>query len=363
MPTYSDYVDKVQQQYANPDTGELTVERYNISYTQYPSDLGSEDLKHFILFNINVRGKSKIDESKKLFKITDRGEAQLTRDQLASPGVQAAAVGAAAVASGTVVTALTDSVGRAFGKTGSTSKVVSKVAGIAGGGAVGAALAASDFVQPNNLYRITDAIALHVDGPPTVKYSMNYANKDLGTLMGVLSGAVFEGQSVAGGTADTLAGIGAMTAKLPGALGGTDVASALSAASGMALNPFKETVFESVDFRSFSFKYKFMPKNKRESESVYNIVQLFKEHMHPEISDENRLFFVYPSEFQITYYYETGPNSYFHKFRPCALESMDVTFGGEQFTSFKDGSPSEINLTLTFRELEILTRKMIKEGH
>jgi hypothetical protein len=84
--------------------------------------------------------------------------------------------------------------------------------------------------------------------------------------------------------------------------------------------------------------------------------------MHPELSN-GKMFFIYPSEFQITYYYGSDENTYFHRFRPCALESMDVTYGGEQFSSFKDGAPTEINVSLTFRELEILTKNMVREGY
>ena len=84
--------------------------------------------------------------------------------------------------------------------------------------------------------------------------------------------------------------------------------------------------------------------------------------MHPEMS-ESKLFFIYPSEFHITYYYGNSENEYFHKLAPCALESMEVSYGDEQFSSFEDGNPTVINMSLTFRELEILTKKMIDQGY
>ncbi len=84
--------------------------------------------------------------------------------------------------------------------------------------------------------------------------------------------------------------------------------------------------------------------------------------MHPELS-ANKLFFIYPSEFQIAYYYERNENTYFHKFKPCVLESMEVTYGGDQFSSFYDGVPTEVNMALTFRETEILTKQQIKQGY
>jgi hypothetical protein len=191
---------------------------------------------------------------------------------------------------------------------------------------------------------------------------MNYANKDLGTLLGMLKGGVSGMLGTLNPMSEMAAAAGATVAKLPGMFGGGDLAAAQSKSSGTSLNPFREVVFESVDFRSFTFKYKFLPKSKKESEDVRNIVTLFKEHMHPQLS-AGKLFFIYPSEFQITYYYENDENTYFHRFRPCALESLDVSYGGEQFSSFKDGNPTEVNLTMTFRELEILTRQMIRDGY
>jgi hypothetical protein len=84
--------------------------------------------------------------------------------------------------------------------------------------------------------------------------------------------------------------------------------------------------------------------------------------MHPELST-NKLFFIYPSEFEISYIFEGKENEYFHKFKPCVLESMDVTYGGEQYSSFTDGKPTEVNLSLTFKETEILTKSQVKVGY
>ena len=77
---------------------------------------------------------------------------------------------------------------------------------------------------------------------------------------------------------------------------------------------------------------------------------------------KGKLFFIYPSEFNITYYFGNKINPYFHKFTTCVLESMDVSYGGDQFSSFRNGEPTEINMSLTFRELEVLTKSMINQG-
>jgi hypothetical protein len=145
-------------------------------------------------------------------------------------------------------------------------------------------------------------------------------------------------------------------------IAGVNTADIVGASAKVALNPFKEVLFEAIDFRAFNFKYRFFPKSVEEANAVEEIIKRFKFHMHPELST-NKLFFIYPSEFEIAYYFKNNENKYFHKFKPCVLESMDVTYGGEQFSSFYDGKPTEINVTLTFRETEILTKEQIKQGY
>jgi hypothetical protein len=103
-----------------------------------------------------------------------------------------------------------------------------------------------------------------------------------------------------------------------------------------------------------------MPKNENESNAVYNIINKFKEHMHPELA-AGGAFFLYPSEFEIAYYHNNKENTYFNKIATCALTDMSVEYGGEQLSSFKDGSPTEINLTLSFRELELITKETIRD--
>ena len=343
--------------------------KYKVNITQYPSDLQTaKNLQHYVLFNINIRGKSKFNQDKAQFEVKRNPDAaNLTQDQLASPALRGVTAAAAGAAAGIAVSSLAKSFSKAFNLTGGKSpgniteagvNLAANSLGAAAAGTVGASILGTDILKPDTTFRISDAIALYVDGPPTVKYSMNYTNKDLGALVGALAGGI----ETLKNPGESGAAVGASLAKLPGAFGAAEVDSALSASTGTSLNPFKETIFESVDFRSFAFKYKFYPKNKKESADVFKIIETFKFHMHPEMSDGN-LFFIYPSEFNITYYFGEQRNSYFHKFTTCVLESMDVSYGGEQFSSFRNGEPTEINVSLTFRELEVLTKKMINQGY
>jgi hypothetical protein len=85
--------------------------------------------------------------------------------------------------------------------------------------------------------------------------------------------------------------------------------------------------------------------------------------MHPEIS-AGGLFYIYPSEFNIVYYYAGKENPHLNKISTCVLEDMNVDYGGSNgFNTFNDGMPSEINITLRFKELETLTKERIDKGY
>lgn len=348
--------------------------KFAINYLSYPSNLNGEDkeFKHWVSFKINVRGKSRlrlpneniVDQVRR-----DPDSAQLSEDQLGAVSTAgltvAGAVGGAGLAA--IATNVFEKLSSRDGKTGSGSSatLLRTLGGIAGGIA-GYAASGTDFLKPDTSFRISDAIALYISEPPAVKYNAQYSNKELGTLaglIGAMGGGGDASKSLMGEAGSALA---MKFAQLP-QMFGASTADVLGASAKVALNPFKEVLFESIDFRSFSFKYKFMPKSRQEAEAVYNIIEKFKFHMHPELS-ANKLFYIYPSEFQITYHFQNKENNkndkgYFHKFKPCVLESMDVNYGGDQFSAFVDGKPTEVNLSLTFRETEILTKQQIAQGY
>lgn len=377
MPIANDIQQRLAEQYIGTVQNEeartalsKSKDQFGITVYQYPADLGAPDLLHYVEFQINTRGKSELDKSKRLFQVQrDPDSANVSEEQLSRVATVTGAAAAGVVGYGITktITGLFDKTGAkkasttALGSQKSADRAIAAVGGVAAAGAAAATINANQLLKPDTTYRISDVIALYVDGPPTVKYSMNYANKELGTLAGIIKGGLTETMSALNPLSEQAAAAFASFAKLPGAFGLPDVQTALSASSKTSLNPFREVIFESVDFRSFNFKYKFLPKNKQESEAIRNIVKLFKYHMHPEIS-KSKLFFIYPSEFVISYYFQNDKNTYFHKMAPCALESMEVSYGGEQFSSFDDGNPTEVNISLTFRELEILTKQMIDKG-
>ena len=126
-------------------------------------------------------------------------------------------------------------------------------------------------------------------------------------------------------------------------------------------NPFKETLFKTMQFRDFPFVFKFAPKNQHELLQTMKIINVFERYMTPE--RRQNLFLDYPAEFEIVYMYKGRENLYFTNFfNDTALTSFQVDYGnGGVYSSIRgtDGAPSEITMSLVFKELTLLHRDAI----
>ena len=136
-----------------------------------------------------------------------------------------------------------------------------------------------------------------------------------------------------------------------------------------APNPALEAIFKGTGFRSFSYNFRFTPRTEREVRVVDDIVRLFKFHAAPErmFGEKVGRHFRMPAEFDIFYMYQGQQNSWYPMIHSCVCESVDVTYGpGGESQHFRkvDGSPAptEINLGLSFKETEVITKELVKEG-
>lgn len=367
----------------NPNTGAIEPgNKYNIQNLSFPENVNSDEYPHYVSFFVNVRGKSKFNTDNR-FKdqaISKPVGAGLTTDEIGR-AVNLTAAGAGAVLGVGAV--------KKFGSL-KKNKVVSgarAVGGAVAGAAAGAGVSylaqkfGPEILKPDQSYRISDVITLAVQEPPSVQYDAKWQDTNLGTLFGALGktfGAIEQQRAGSLLAEGATMGLGALAgAAIGGMAGGGMVGGALGAALGsnavtgpamqsmtkMKTNPFREMLFEMVDFRSFRFQYKFLPKSPAEVQAIRQIVDMFKFHMHPELSAGN-LFFIYPAEFQIVYYFKDKENSYFHKIAPSALTNLSVSYGGQGgMSSFHGGEPTEVNLSLNFQELEILTKERIQLGY
>ena len=133
---------------------------------------------------------------------------------------------------------------------------------------------------------------------------------------------------------------------------------AIQAMAGVAPTPKKEQIFKNMDFRTFQYDYQFFPRSAEESANIRNIINTFRFHMHPDFKVDEGFLYLYPGEFEIYYYIGDQENPFVHKHTSAVLKEVNVNYTPQgQFTSFDNGAPTQINMTLSFQELSILTKR------
>jgi hypothetical protein len=219
--------------------------------------------------------------------------------------------------------------------------------------------------------RLAQAIALYMPAQISMSHSANYGEQEIGSVVAAAMSGLktlnkdisvgdmaleLGGNAVAGAGAELgQAVLKAADATLaPGALAAAEIS------QGRIRNNRTEMKFEGIGRRSFSFQFSMMPNNAKEAQTISDIVTAFRFHAMPEIegSDLAGRTMIAPSTFDIEY----KPNAHLHKISTSVLESVEVQYGGERTQFFVDDHPVQTNLTLNFKELEIITKERIQEG-
>lgn len=371
----------------NTDFSLGNAKGYNINNLSYPTGVSSEpDLLHYVSFFFNMRGKSSIFADKppgdNLAMGVVEGEVRADPSKLGRPIILGGvAMGVTATLGlGRIVGNYVMEKSMAAGMTAKMAGQKALIAQVGVGAAAGAlgGIAAAIAVKPDTTYRISDVITLHLPHAPKVSYNVSYAEVELGTLAGMISGgssaadttrsamvAESIGALVLAGSAAGANNAAAMLSKKIGMnapITGEQVMSAARIAEGASLNPFREVLFKGVAMRRHSFNYTFMPKSKEESDNIHNILKVFRYHAMPELSTGS-LYMIHPSEVVAQIYFNGKENLNFPKMATSVIETVDITYGGDKFSSFRDGSPVEIHLTLVLREISTVTKKSVQEGY
>ena len=187
-----------------------------------------------------------------------------------------------------------------------------------------------------------------------------YGNNSMGmqaaaglSLAGLGGGIVGSAASMATSSIDKFAGnIG----------GGAGAAGAiLKVTGGVALNQHKIVLFTGVNFREHQFSWKLSPKNRKESNDIKKIIDLFTYYSHPEYI-AGGLFFKYPEFFEIKFRHP----EYLFKLQPSVCKDIKVNYHGQGYPAYiRDANgggipaPAEIELSLTFLETEIVTKQSL----
>jgi hypothetical protein len=154
-----------------------------------------------------------------------------------------------------------------------------------------------------------------------------------------------------------------------------------------------ELVFEGVERRSFQFEFTFIPKSPEEANQVFMIVNSFKIAMLPKYTESFGAGFsalgiggtapgggdagrdrtlTIPTTMDIKYFMQkrdgtAKENGYLNKISTCYLQDLDIKYGGDRYTAyeedFRGASPQSTSITMTFNEIEIITKEAALQGY
>ena len=228
--------------------------------------------------------------------------------------------------------------------------------------------------------RMDTAIALYMPPSVQVSYGAKYNEQEIGVMAEAGNAAIQAFMQTEGSVVTKLAAGGGKLAggavsgvinKLKGMLpAGAEAMFAIN--SGSIITPRMELMFEGIQRRSFSFNFVFIPKSKPEADTIEAIVQKFKYHMASDYGRGGNMLnlggvdgvreMTIPDFFQITYMHMGATNPHLNRIKKCVLANASVEYGADRYKAYAGGRPQTTKLSLTFNELEIITKTYIEDG-
>lgn len=204
--------------------------------------------------------------------------------------------------------------------------------------------------------------------------------------------------------------LGAVTRMFPGGQTIADAASKISSGALTAariagygtINPKVDVLYGNTELRKFQFTFFLAPQSEKESRDARSIIKLLRKFSSPEIvgipTDINipgfdvnintqglfgsasgqtsqwksGLWFKPPAEYVITFHSITSnsqgknapENQYLPKIGRCVLERIDVDVAQQgEFSTFENGAPTNMQLTMVFREMRVISQADIDSGY
>ena len=235
------------------------------------------------------------------------------------------------------------------------------------------------MVQRPPTVRMNTAITLYMPPSVSVSYGANYTDTEIGAAAAVGAQAyqdiVSGGKGVLETANKSLKALGPEIGDgmIRKALGAIDMIPGLEGAMevvemqrGFIKAPRMELAFKGIPKRSFQYDFKMIPKSAAEAEEIQKIIKGFKLNMLPEMVEGKANRLTMPNTFDIQYMYNGKDNSYLHKISTCVLETMSVVYGGDRYKTFEANSngapPVEVQITLGFKEMDLITRELANQG-
>lgn len=238
-------------------------------------------------------------------------------------------------------------------------------------------------ISPTTYKRLNIGIFLPMPINVSHDYQVSYNDASMGGVLGTAltaSNNAVNAENISAGLASAGSDIAssiireaaraAIANKADEFLGTTNARGIFDKIEGRVQNQRTEQVFDRVQNRRFSFSWVLYPRNKRESDTIMNILNVLKENMMPSLNEslDSGAYYVMPNEFDIEFYKTESDNGsqkfsinkYIPRVSTCVLESVriDSTPNG-MWSAFKSGAPTAVGFTLNFLELLPLYREVV----
>ena len=182
--------------------------------------------------------------------------------------------------------------------------------------------------------------------------------------------ALNTGISIPGLDSDTQGAVrAAISGAAVGALGSNVSAkSVISRSTGQIMNNNLELLFQGVNLRSFPFTITFSPRDQNESALVKEIIRRLKQSMAPKVGDMKAgaaggIFLKSPDVFQLKYLKDGADHPFLNSFKLAALTGMTMNYtNAGTYTTYEDGTPVNIRMSLTFKELNPIYAEDYAQG-
>jgi len=138
-----------------------------------------------------------------------------------------------------------------------------------------------------------------------------------------------------------------------------DLAGIVDYTNRRVISPNTNTTFQNSAIRSFAFTFKLVSKDAKDTLAIKNIDHFFRKYAYP-AANETLTILSYPPIWKIKFFNGADRNQYIPGIWGCYLTSLSSTFNAGTNLWHKDGSPIEVDFSLTFQETRPLTRADIE---
>lgn len=325
---WDDLADKIPK--IDTGNGDLAQSHYKFKYLVFPTDIGMNQMGHYMVININVPvvawGETPAGNYTNQFtpiNPTQRSKVDTLR----------------------------------YGPVGSgTSLIPGGPSPLPGG------QQRPVITVPRSTKRIQESIALYMPTPLVYTHNNEYEEIGLTALagrVGAAAGSWLGKVPVVGGF---LGGLGGIIGKITQPNG--DAAQVAKIAQN-PINPAVEILFSTTAIRQFTMEVLMAPKNEYESETMKAIIKTMRFHGAAELNSmTGGMTWIPPAEFDITFFNRGVENLHILRMNTCILDRIEVDYAPASgvYSTFTNGHPVAVRMQLGFREIEPLHKLRVLQG-